>query len=100
MWRTKWHVEAGAEHIATSSMQGGSRLYRLAANEGGEYRLVDSVVQTDERNPNHLAYGIDVIGHSDSSSSSSQEFTLASCSFYDNLVQVWTATTHDDEVVA
>ncbi len=69
------------------------------------YTLSRSVVQTDiERNPNHLAYGIDIISDNNGSDSGDsdtqicqsdlavvQSFTVASCSFYDNLVQIWEA---------
>src|SRR5688572_8576735 len=74
VWRTKWHVDSdsGGEHLFNACMQGGSRVYRLhsvvrAQGDGiesaasYEYSLANSVEQTDARNSNHLAYGIDCI---------------------------------------
>lgn len=100
MWRAKWRTSADqphTHHLVTSSMQGGSRVYRLASTpDNDSFCVTGSVVQTDERNPAHLAYGIDVIGYdhdAERGEGHEYKFTLASCSFYDNLVQVWSAET-------
>ncbi len=112
------------EHLFNACMQGGSRVHRLdvtvassptAAKYDGadtmmtaaecQYTLVHSVEQTDSRNGNHLAYGIDCIQSSsrrvkkesrneeEKKKERNHEFVMASCSFYDNLVQIWSATT-------
>ena len=97
MWRAKWspsQVE-GVDYLVTASMQGGSRVYQLHSSVSDDtdsikYALSHAIEQRDDRNSNHLAYGIDVL-HRLPDNESKEVLTLASCSFYDNLVQVWTA---------
>ena len=75
-----------------------------------EITVLENMHQIDERNAGHLAYGIDVISTSDGEQKSeskhgvepadidiiqqrNSKIKLASCSFYDNLVQLWEAST-------
>ena len=96
-------------------MQGGSAIVEY---DGISKTSIARVQQRDEKNDNHLAYGIDIINikplkgpeslyleeHSLKTKGKKEEkgegefpgsrglaVTVASCSFYDNLVQVWDA---------
>lgn len=118
MWRTKWNILYDkSSFLFLSCMQGGSAIV--------EYDCISKtsitrIQQKDEKNDNHLAYGIDVINikpligpesfHQDEHSLKTKKeeeeegegeggvpgsrgltVTVASCSFYDNQVQVWDA---------
>lgn len=100
-------LEAPQDHfLVLAGMHGGCHIYRLKftvlkvlAEEGvqaaSDWKFgisnVGSFHHTDERNDNHLAYGIDVLSHTATSDTcAAVEFNIASCSFYDNLVQFWT----------
>ena len=44
----------------------------------------------------HLAYGVDILDiHLSSKDQADLVFTLASCSFYDNLLETWKFTVHN-----
>ena len=119
MWRTKWNIlYDNSSFLFLSCMQGGSAIVEY---DGISKTSIARVQQRDEKNDNHLAYGIDVINIKplkgpESSHLKEQEehflktkgkgevevegvfpgrrgltVTVASCSFYDNLVQVWDA---------
>lgn len=108
MWRTKWNVLSDkSSFLFLSCMQGGSAIVEY---DGTNTTCEVKVKQRDEKNDSHLAYGIDLINfipsngieHSsleDRSAGKKTEYpsrraltvTVASCSFYDNLVQVWDA---------
>ena len=92
-------------------MHGGCKVFQLQINsipEQGSWEclIIKNIHHIDDRNPQHLAYGIDLINsplqvtdssnNTDSSSNDNNnivqyEFKIASCSFYDNLVQLWQA---------
>lgn len=112
MWRTKWNIlHDKSSFLFLSCMQGGSTIVEY---DGISKTSIARIQQKDEKNDNHLAYGIDVInikplkdpesfhqeehslktkkeGDRDFSGSRGLTVTVASCSFYDNLVQVWDA---------
>ena len=108
MWRTKWNVlNDKSSFLFLSCMQGGSTIVEY---DGVSTTCEVRVKQRDEKNDNHLAYGIDLINivpsngieHSsleEHSAGTKTEHpsrrnltvTVASCSFYDNLGQVWDA---------
>lgn len=97
--------EAPKDHfLVLAGMHGGCHIYRLRITldaPAGELTncatsnvLVEEVNEfhhTDERNEKHLAYGIDVLSITDNGSSDTS-FCIASCSFYDNLVQIWSGS--------
>lgn len=99
MWRTKWGIVGDkSSFLFLSCMQAGSAIVEFD-NNCGACEL--KVKQTDSSCENHLAYGI---AHIDANTHHSQEtplsvpldayrgtVTVATCSFYDNLVQVWTS---------
>lgn len=88
-------------------MHGGCRVYHLdiqVVTVAGTAEEIDSekeeeqryivtelgnVHQIDENNDKHLAYGVDVLSALKGAEGETVDFTIASCSFYDNLVQVW-----------
>ena len=94
-------------------MHGGCKIFQLQINsipEQGSWEclIIKNIHHIDDRNPQHLAYGIDLINSpfqvaesTDSSNTKSSsndnnnivqyELKIASCSFYDNLVQLWQA---------
>ena len=94
-------------------MHGGCKIFQLQINsipEQGSWEclIIKNIHHSDDRNPQHLAYGIDLINSplqvaesTDSSNTKSSsndnnnivqyELKIASCSFYDNLVQLWQA---------
>ena len=108
MWRTKWNIiDDKSSFIFLSCMQGGSSIVEY---DGLSSTCTVSAKQQDEKNDKHLAYGVDVINisriqgsrspsleeHSvgtktDVRNSRALTVTVASCSFYDNLVQIWDA---------
>lgn len=113
LWRVKWVVpegsgnpeEAPKDHfLVLAGMHGGCHVYRLRvtleapvgeqANCATSNVLIEEVNgfhHTDERNEKHLAYGIDVLSFTDSGPLDAS-FCIASCSFYDNLVQIWSGS--------
>ena len=108
VWRTKWNIlDDSSSFIFLSCMQGGSSIVEY---DGANSICAVKIQQRDENNDNHLAYGIDIINVAplqglessnlgeysektvtDVLSSRALTVTVASCSFYDNLVQVWDA---------
>ena len=94
-------------------MHGGCKIFQLQIHsipEQGSWEclIIKNIHHIDDRNPQHLAYGIDLINSplqvaestdsSNTKSSSNKDTTIvqyelkiASCSFYDNLVQLWQA---------
>jgi hypothetical protein len=111
VWRTKWNILSDTSScLFLSCMQGGSSVIEYSHSDG---KLKIKATHLDSH-PKHLAYGIDIIhaktkiltdstpsiigfsSHSEEGdrSTSNRTFnavTLASCSFYDNLVQIWDA---------
>lgn len=119
VWRTKWNMINGkSSFLFLSCMQGGSAIVEYNhKNSTCEIK----VKHTDKTNSNHLAYGIDIIGARRSRNETENKIenengneyqnentslkppygfansnfdtivTIASCSFYDNLVQIWDA---------
>lgn len=92
VWRTKWfcaETESSADFLITANMQGGARIYNLS----NPSELICTVKKTvefgDSSNSSQLMYGIDLLRHKNSSNSSAHQFDVASCSFYENLVQIW-----------
>ena len=103
MWRTKWGIVGDkSSFLFLSCMQAGSAIVEYD-NNCGACEL--KVKQADKSCENHLAYGIAL---TDANTHYSQEnvpetplsvpsnvyrgtVTVATCSFYDNLVQVWTS---------
>ena len=85
--------------LVLACMHGGCRIYELTIEDKDncddncctQAALLKSVEFTDTANAQHLAYGIDVLS-SCTGSEGEKLFELASCSFYDNLVQIWSAT--------
>lgn len=88
--------------LVLAGMHGGCHIYRLnltfdvpegevADPTGRKIRIceIGAFHHTDERNEKHLAYGIDVLSFV-TTNPSNADFKIASCSFYDNLVQLWT----------
>ena len=104
VWRTKWNmVDDKSSFLSLSCMQGGSA---IAEYNHESSACVIRAKHGDNSNDNHLAYGIDVIKvtslqtkpadrHVESkvvaydTKRICRRFTVASCSFYENLVQVW-----------
>ena len=100
-------------YLVLACMHGGCRIYKLNIQESPlqgsiSFSIVSFVHHTDLSNDKHLAYGIDVLHHNralkatsanencangggDDATVITNEFTIASCSFYDNLVQIWNA---------
>lgn len=115
LWRVKWLVPEGCPHsyLVLACMHGGCRVSRikfthLTGDDNRDKWAVreESFVQhKDSRNPQHLAYGVDVLSCTAVAESSQAEaeseggdalhkykLELASCSFYDNLIQLWSCT--------
>lgn len=102
MWRAKWWVPSegsAVSFLVLACMHGGCRVYRLAisksAEEGGAWTVaeVDNAHTIDVRNPKHLAYGIDVLSCVPvvkGEQEQQYELQMGLCSFYDNLVRIWT----------
>jgi hypothetical protein len=100
VWRVKWKVCNGSHFLVLGCMHGGCRVYRLGVVVdalSNQVSMVEEacVAHTDiHTNDKHLAYGIDALSLTPQSSeeaSGAVTFKIASCSFYDNLIQVWTA---------
>lgn len=115
MWRLKWRPEreggalAGDEesamYLGAASMHGGSGIHKVDLG-GGEVTLTTVETQVDV-NEDRLVYGMDWLGRDNRgggveeentvcgrvetkrSAESSLDYEIATCSFYDNLVQVW-----------
>lgn len=108
----KWVVPEGCPHsyLVLACMHSGCRVSRInlthfAEDGSGDHWEVqeESFVQhRDTRNPQHLAYGVDVLACTkavegegegeDGASLHKHKLELASCSFYDNLIQLWSCT--------
>ena len=94
VWRTKWNIISDkSSYLFLSCMQGGSAIVEY---DHSTCESLLKVSHTDKSAPNHLAYGIDIIGAKSQKESSPNSVrtnlftaTIASCSFYDNKVQVW-----------
>lgn len=104
LWRLKWldnqstdvnDVDRDLGCIATANMHAGSGLYRISRTEGVDSQLLQCDKQDVCSNEdNQLVYGIDVLKAKHSpdkhdSANGRTEFLLATCSFYENNVQVW-----------
>jgi hypothetical protein len=103
VWRTKWGIVGDkSSFLFLSCMQAGSAIVEYDSTSGA---CELKVKQTDISCENHLAYGIALIDfnthHSQDNVSEIPlsvphdvhrgSVTMATCSFYDNLVQVWTS---------
>ncbi len=94
MWRTRWNVfpnENGSSRrsfISTASMQGGCRLFEVdfrthsILDSSDTYRKYE-----DSESTNHLSYGIDTLGIY--KEDVHHRFLHASCSFYEDIIDVW-----------
>ena len=103
VWRIKWIVadDLHDEYILTANMQGGSSILKLnpTAEEGEDkhsYSLHDVATFSNE-SERQLVYGV---GHFHTSKSNvifeesvaeKKTFDFVSCSFYENLLELWTA---------
>jgi hypothetical protein len=91
VWRVKWiTLPSGCCYLAAACMHGGSALIDAssmmdptAASSSRVYRHFDA------SNEKTLVYGIDLISSPESATTESSQFTFASCSFYENKVQIW-----------
>jgi diphthamide biosynthesis protein 7 len=115
VWRTKWNVSSSQDgsskplHILSAAcMHSGSRVMLLDVeeaaytDEGVENQYAVSVQQIAEHRDDdtsneggeskHLAYGIDLLR--ETRSSSNLELEMVSCSFYDDKLFQWTAEFH------
>jgi hypothetical protein len=104
VWRAKWLVpeDQSCSYLVLACMHGGCRVSRLQLThvdlEDSWQAVEESHAQhVDSRNPQHLAYGIDVLSCAPVMSDQNDathlhRLDLASCSFYDNLIQRWSCT--------
>ncbi len=108
MWRLKWRPEhagggGGGEeelYIGAASMHAGSGIYKIdLSSPSNAFKVTAEATQVD-LNADRLVYGMDWLlprldappdRETDSSATSvdSFNFEIATCSFYDNLVQIW-----------
>jgi diphthamide biosynthesis protein 7 len=80
VWRVKWHSDSSHCYIVVASMHAGARVYETSA----DISSISLVASRDGSDPDkHLLYGIDVLIASPSSTK------LASCSFYENKIEIW-----------
>ena len=110
VWRIKWYlfktVNKDFELLLTANMQGGCKLYQFFVDEKEiEYDEFSTVVVkdhqiyenikldvslSDQSNVNtQLAYGVSLLSCEEKDEDKSLILNIASCSFYDNLLQLW-----------
>jgi diphthamide biosynthesis protein 7 len=92
VWRIKWKqtVDSQFDYLAVASMQAGSGIYRWDSHL---QKLSVVNLQSDD-SPNRLIYGIDWLSlrsHKEMKDSCEKEieWSVVTCSFYDNLIQRW-----------
>jgi diphthine methyl ester acylhydrolase len=86
VWRIKWAT--GRNLLAVASMQGGSGIYRWDDST----QTIETIAQQVDPNPNRLVYGVDWLT-TEENEDEIVCWKIATCSFYDNLVQIWDMTT-------
>lgn len=97
MWRAKWLVHGDAQYLATASMQGGSNVFEIhfmgepVSLQAAE---VVNMVHFTDNSEKHLSYGIDILSVEDDVNENTRRHLLqmASCSFYDRRLSLWTAS--------
>lgn len=104
MWRIKWKSflspnsdserSEAKSYLALACMHGGSAIYQVNCSSGS----ADVVsVQQDSSNPERLVYGMDWLELKNTPEVADQKcdhqceisWKVATCSFYDNAVQIW-----------
>lgn len=93
VWRIKWNRNAqNCNYLAIASMQGGSGVYHWN-EDTSQIEIID--LQCDDSS-NRLIYGIDWIENSskeeEREGEKSFDWSIVTCSFYDNLVQKWSSS--------
>jgi diphthine methyl ester acylhydrolase len=103
VWRIKWATSKSrtwdhpSDLLAVASMQGGSGIYRWENST----QVIETLDQQVDSNPNRLVYGIDWLFCETSEAEEGEakgaktqcHWKIATCSFYDNLVQIWNGIT-------
>ena len=113
VWRIKWKClptardvdSVGNNDIGTNSylglacMHGGSAIYKINCSDSSEILTREEVisVQQDSSNEERLVYGMDWLQLEANSSdevcgidgTENIKWRVATCSFYDNAVQIW-----------
>mmetsp|Transcript_16153 Transcript_16153/g.24347 ORF Transcript_16153/g.24347 Transcript_16153/m.24347 type:complete len:354 (-) Transcript_16153:308-1369(-) len=94
VWRVKWkllddmHRNRGKSFLATACMHGGASLYEYSDENG-----LEQVSALVDDNTDRLTYGMDWLKLQCCQDISSDEekllWSVATCSFYDNTIQIW-----------
>ena len=93
VWRTKWHIEGDSrreekeDYLVLACMHAGSHIISVK-NGGGDLDSVWQFPKAEDLREQHLAYGIAMLDHE----GSDKKRMLASCSFYENSVDLWEAS--------
>ncbi len=102
MWRSKWITprqgklsSSKFDYLCTANMQGGSHVFLVDITTGTSTKVdlhEEHTVQYTDNREKHLAYGIGMYNYAINEMKDNISFKIASCSFYDNILDFWTAS--------